>query len=137
MRAARAMDAIKSINRDLPQVLLGAGTVMSARAAKDCIEEGVSFVASPCLDEGVVRHCIHAEGHRADWTSSARYRGSKESRTVKRRANSGLEQSAKRTQLSQLLCDEIQFRFLQSSLGGYAAFSIPTTKFIEILDHLV
>jgi 2-dehydro-3-deoxyphosphogluconate aldolase/(4S)-4-hydroxy-2-oxoglutarate aldolase len=53
-----AIDAIGEIvHDDIPDVLVGAGTVLDARTARSVIDAGARFVVSPALDLEVVRTC--------------------------------------------------------------------------------
>ena len=58
MRTKRAMDAIKILNKELPDLLLGAGTVFTVPIAKEAISQGARFVVSPHLDEEIISHCL-------------------------------------------------------------------------------
>jgi 2-dehydro-3-deoxyphosphogluconate aldolase/(4S)-4-hydroxy-2-oxoglutarate aldolase len=58
MRTAKAMEAIKILNKELPELLLGAGTVFSLHIAKEAVAEGAGFIVSPHLDEEVVTYCV-------------------------------------------------------------------------------
>ena len=57
-RAAGAAQAIKSIVRSAPDMLVGAGTVLTCAQADEAIEAGARFIVSPGLNPKVVRHCI-------------------------------------------------------------------------------
>lgn len=57
MRTARAMDAIKVLNEELPEILVGAGTVFSIPTAKKVLSLGARFIVSPHLDEQIVTFC--------------------------------------------------------------------------------
>lgn len=58
MRTKRAMDSIKILNKELPDLLLGAGTVFTVQTAKEAISQGARFVVSPHLDEEIINYCI-------------------------------------------------------------------------------
>jgi len=58
MRTKSAMDAIKLVKDQLPEMILGAGTVFSLSIAKEAIKNGVRFIVSPHLDEEIVTYCI-------------------------------------------------------------------------------
>jgi len=51
-----ALAAIREL-QDLPGAVVGAGTVLDERSARDVIAAGARFVVSPTLDEGVMRCC--------------------------------------------------------------------------------
>jgi 2-dehydro-3-deoxyphosphogluconate aldolase/(4S)-4-hydroxy-2-oxoglutarate aldolase len=55
LRTPAALDAIRVIARECPDVLLGAGTVLSARQVDDAVDAGAKFVVSPGLSEAVVK----------------------------------------------------------------------------------
>lgn len=56
LRTANALEAIHAV-RERSDLLLGAGTVLSADQAAEAIDSGARFVVSPGLDEGVVETC--------------------------------------------------------------------------------
>lgn len=57
-RTAAAAEAIKLMTAACPDVLVGAGTVMTVDQAKRASEAGVKFVVTPGFDEDVVTWCI-------------------------------------------------------------------------------
>lgn len=57
LRTASALDSIRRITAERPDVTVGAGTVLSAEQAKDAIEAGAHFIVSPGLNEAVVQYC--------------------------------------------------------------------------------
>lgn len=58
MTVPGAVDLIRSLSESLGETaLLGAGTVLDARQARDCIEAGARFVVSPGFDPATVREC--------------------------------------------------------------------------------
>jgi len=57
-RTAAAAEAIKLMTSECPDVLVGAGTVMTVDQAKRASEAGVKFVVTPGFDEDVVAWCI-------------------------------------------------------------------------------
>jgi len=52
-----AVDLIETLTRELPNVLIGAGTVLSADDAQRCIDAGARFIISPATDLDVIRTC--------------------------------------------------------------------------------
>jgi len=56
-RTAAAEDAIKAIHAKVPEMYLGAGTVISITQAEKAIAAGARFIVSPGLDENIVRWC--------------------------------------------------------------------------------
>jgi 2-dehydro-3-deoxyphosphogluconate aldolase/(4S)-4-hydroxy-2-oxoglutarate aldolase len=57
MRTQRAMEAIRILSKELPEMLVGAGTVFSVPVAKEALSAGASFIVSPHLDEEIVAYC--------------------------------------------------------------------------------
>jgi Entner-Doudoroff aldolase len=57
MRTERAMEALRTIGTELPQMLAGAGTVFSVPVAKEALSAGARFIVSPHLDERIVTYC--------------------------------------------------------------------------------
>ena len=53
-RTDRALDCLKAVADEVPEMLAGAGTVLSIDQARDAIEAGAKFIVSPGLDDGVV-----------------------------------------------------------------------------------
>jgi 2-dehydro-3-deoxyphosphogluconate aldolase/(4S)-4-hydroxy-2-oxoglutarate aldolase len=56
-RTAAAEDAIRALAAELPELLVGAGTVLSADQAAQAIRAGAKFVVSPCFVDEVVACC--------------------------------------------------------------------------------
>lgn len=57
-RTACAKEAIKAITEALPDMLVGAGTVLTTEQADEAIEAGSKFIVSPGLNPKVVKHCL-------------------------------------------------------------------------------
>jgi len=57
MRTEKAMEALRILNQELPEILLGAGTIFSLAMAKKAISNGARFIVSPHLDEEIVEYC--------------------------------------------------------------------------------
>jgi 2-dehydro-3-deoxyphosphogluconate aldolase/(4S)-4-hydroxy-2-oxoglutarate aldolase len=57
MRTARAMEAIRVLGKEFPELLVGAGTVFSVLVAKQALSAGARFIVSPHLDEEIVTYC--------------------------------------------------------------------------------
>ena len=55
LRTPCALDCIRAIRAECPDLLVGAGTVLNANPVKTAIEAGAQFVVSPGLSETVVR----------------------------------------------------------------------------------
>ena len=57
-RTEAALESIKTIAEKFPQILLGAGTVLSAEQADRAMDAGAKFIVSPGLNPKVVEHCL-------------------------------------------------------------------------------
>ncbi|MEG2909006.1 MAG: bifunctional 4-hydroxy-2-oxoglutarate aldolase/2-dehydro-3-deoxy-phosphogluconate aldolase [Erysipelotrichaceae bacterium] len=57
-RSDYALEAIKTINKALPDMLLGAGTIRNVAQAKEAIDAGASFIVTPGFNHEVVKWCI-------------------------------------------------------------------------------
>ncbi len=60
-RAEGADVTIAAMKERRPEMLVGAGTVLSAEQAKQAVEAGAQFVVSPGLNRNVVEYCIDAD----------------------------------------------------------------------------
>lgn len=58
LRTDAALDAIKEVKKTYPDMLIGAGTVLSVENAKDAIEAGCEFLVSPGFNPDVVNWCV-------------------------------------------------------------------------------
>ena len=58
LRTAAGIPSIRSIKRAYPEILLGAGTVLSTEMAKQAVDAGAEFIVSPGFNDGLVRWCI-------------------------------------------------------------------------------
>ena len=56
-RTAAAVDAIKAMADAYPEMLLGAGTVITVEQAEKAIQCGAKYIISPGLDKDVVKYC--------------------------------------------------------------------------------
>lgn len=59
-RTDAAEQAIKNVHAALPDVMLGAGTVLTTEQAQRAIDAGASYIVSPGLNPEVVKHCQQA-----------------------------------------------------------------------------
>jgi len=50
MTVPGAVDLIRELTRTMPQVLVGAGTVLDVESAQRCLDAGAKFIVSPGLD---------------------------------------------------------------------------------------
>lgn len=57
-RTAAAPDAIRAVAAEVPEMLVGAGTVITLEQCKLAVECGARFIVSPGFDEEVVRWCV-------------------------------------------------------------------------------
>ncbi len=58
LRTEQGLPAIAAIKKECPEVLLGAGTVLSVEQAKSAVEAGAEFIVSPGFNDDVVSWCI-------------------------------------------------------------------------------
>ena len=56
-RSDAAEEAIQSVHRELPDVILGAGTVLTAEQVDRAVAAGATYIVSPGINPEVVRHC--------------------------------------------------------------------------------
>ena len=56
-RAAGAATAIKLMSENVPEMLVGAGTVLTTAQVDEAIEAGAKFIVTPGLDEYIVKYC--------------------------------------------------------------------------------
>jgi len=56
-RTAGAADAIRAMTQAAPEMLVGAGTVLTPAQADEAIAAGAKFIVAPGLNPDVVRHC--------------------------------------------------------------------------------
>ena len=57
-RTAAAADSIKAVAENSPDMLVGAGTVITLEQCKKAVECGAKFIVAPGFDEEVVRWCV-------------------------------------------------------------------------------
>lgn len=53
-RTDRALECLKAVADEVPEMIAGAGTVLSANQANAAVDAGAQFIVSPGLDDGVV-----------------------------------------------------------------------------------
>lgn len=56
-RTAAAEQAIRNVHKALPEIILGAGTVLNAEQVDRAIDAGASYIVSPGLNPKTVQHC--------------------------------------------------------------------------------
>ena len=57
-RTSAAEESIKSLTRELPELLVGAGTVLTVEQTKKAVSAGAKFIVSPGFNPKVVDYCI-------------------------------------------------------------------------------
>ena len=57
-RTAAGQEAIKLVAKEKPEVLVGAGTVVTVKQAKQAVEAGAKFIVSPGYYDDVVNYCV-------------------------------------------------------------------------------
>ena len=57
-RTAAAADSIKAVSENCPDMLVGAGTVLTMEQCKKAVEMGAKFIVSPGFDAEIVSWCI-------------------------------------------------------------------------------
>ena len=61
-RTDRALECLQAVADEVPEIVAGAGTVLTAKQAEAAFKSGAKFIVSPGLDDGVV---AVAKGHDA------------------------------------------------------------------------
>ena len=56
-RAAGAADAIRIMSESFPEMLVGAGTVLTTKQVDEALDAGAKFIVTPGLDPDIVRYC--------------------------------------------------------------------------------
>ena len=57
-RTAAAEEAIKIMSHEFPDMLVGAGTVLTIEQADKAINAGAKFIVAPGLNPKIVQHCL-------------------------------------------------------------------------------
>ena len=57
LRTSAGIPAIKAISDELPEMLVGAGTVLNLKQAVDAVKAGARFIVSPGLSVDVAEYC--------------------------------------------------------------------------------
>ena len=57
-RTAAAADSIKAVADNVPEMLVGAGTVLNLEQAKLAVAQGAKFIVAPGYDEETVAWCV-------------------------------------------------------------------------------
>lgn len=58
MRTGAAIESIRQVSQNCPEICVGAGTVLSIEQAKAAADAGAKFIVSPGFDRGLVQWCI-------------------------------------------------------------------------------
>jgi len=58
LRTPSALESLRRITKEQPEMFAGAGTVLNVRQAEQAIKAGAHFVISPGLNRGVVDYCL-------------------------------------------------------------------------------
>lgn len=61
LRTAAALDAIRAMSAEVPEILVGAGTVLNVEQASAAAEAGARYIVSPGYDEALVEWCLEHE----------------------------------------------------------------------------
>ncbi len=59
-RTDRALECLRAVADEVPEMIAGAGTVLSVEQAEQAIANGAKFIVSPGLDADVVKTCQEA-----------------------------------------------------------------------------
>lgn len=57
-RTDEAEEAIKRISKEVPEMLVGAGTVLTTEQVDKAVDAGAKFIVSPGLNPKIVKYCI-------------------------------------------------------------------------------
>ena len=57
-RTAAAKESIRIMTENYPEMLVGAGTVLSCKQVDEAVEAGARFIVTPGFDEEVVDYCL-------------------------------------------------------------------------------
>ena len=60
-RTAAAADAIRAVAEQVPEMLVGAGTVLNTEQCRTALEAGARFIVSPGFDAETVDFCLERE----------------------------------------------------------------------------
>ena len=58
MRTEAGIEAIKNVRKSFPEMLVGAGTVLSVDKAKEAVAAGAQFIVTPGFNPPVVKWCV-------------------------------------------------------------------------------
>ncbi|MBR2527682.1 MAG: bifunctional 4-hydroxy-2-oxoglutarate aldolase/2-dehydro-3-deoxy-phosphogluconate aldolase [Blautia sp.] len=57
-RTAAAEDSIRAMSKEFPDMLVGAGTVLTKEQVDRAVDAGAKFIVSPGLDPAIVSYCL-------------------------------------------------------------------------------
>jgi len=57
-RTAAGQESIRRVAKECPEVLVGAGTILTLKQCKEAIEAGAKFIVSPGYFDDVVNYCV-------------------------------------------------------------------------------
>lgn len=58
-RTKAAAESILALRKELPELLVGAGTVLTTKQVKDAVDAGVEFIVTPGFNPTVVDFCVN------------------------------------------------------------------------------
>ena len=58
LRTAAGLKSIELVAKECPEVLVGAGTVITLDQCKACVEAGAKFIVSPGFSPSIVKWCV-------------------------------------------------------------------------------
>lgn len=58
LRTNAAVESIRTVAKECPDMVVGAGTVLNIDQAKEVVDAGAKFIVSPGFDEETVKWCI-------------------------------------------------------------------------------
>ena len=60
-RTAAAEESIRIMAKEFPEMLVGAGTVLTTEQVDRAVNAGAKFIVSPGLNPTVVKYCVDKE----------------------------------------------------------------------------
>lgn len=58
LRTKAGLDSIRTVAENCPEMLVGAGTVLTLEQCKDCVDAGAKFIVSPGFNRELVKWCV-------------------------------------------------------------------------------
>lgn len=58
LRTKAGLDSIRAVAESCPEMLVGAGTVLTLEQCKQCVDAGAKFIVSPGFDRELVKWCM-------------------------------------------------------------------------------